>query len=46
MVTVLINVFVGVTVWTICRAIEKVTYYIIKKIQKRKNDAPPKDHRS
>ena len=43
---VLLKVFVGVVVWTICKAIEKITYYIIGKIQKKKNDAHSKDHRS
>ena len=43
---VFLKVFVGVIVGTICKAIEKFTYYIVKKIQKRKNDAPTKDHRS
>ena len=43
---VLLKVLVGVIVWAICKAIEKITYHIANKIQKRKNDDSTKDHRS
>jgi len=44
---VLLNFFVGVAIRLVCELILKVTYYIAAKIKnKKKNDVPPKDHRS
>ena len=46
MESVLLSIFVGVMIRVIFMAIEKTTYHIIGKMQQKKNDAPPKDHRS
>ena len=47
MANVLYSVFIGVIVWLVCGLIKKVTYRIIARIKsKKKNDVPPKDHRS
>ena len=46
MVNVLFNVFVNVIAGAILGLLKKVTYYVIGKIQKKKNDDPSKEHRS
>ena len=46
MAKILYKVFIGVVVWAVCELIKKATYHIKTKIKNRKNDAPPKDHRS
>ncbi|MCL2096713.1 MAG: hypothetical protein FWH10_07405 [Oscillospiraceae bacterium] len=47
MANILFNVFIGVVVWIVCGFIKEATYRVISRIKnKRKNDEPPKDHRS
>ena len=38
--------YIGVVVKIVCDLIQKATYHITAKIKAKKNDDPPKDHRS
>ena len=44
--SLILNVFAGVIANAVFGLLKKFTYRVIGKIQKRKNDDPPKAHRS
>jgi hypothetical protein len=47
MINFLYNVFINVAAGFVVGFAKKITYYAIAKIKnKKKNDVPPKDHRS